>query len=194
MALSVPALLAGGAVLVIGGVAMGVLRMRQRAAIRRYRERRIEEWTAIAMARGFEIVPRGDDVMIRGTVASRPFELTHGNFLGYGMDVENAMNLRVEDTDAKLEVSGNPLWPAGEKQPPSGDEAFDARFRVRANEEGALILARLGPDERRILVEHPELMLAQHRDRAWIRLPYRLDLASVDAACRLATAVWGQGR
>jgi hypothetical protein len=192
MAVIKPVLLAGSVLLALWAASI-VRRAFARASARRYREERNREWIAIAQARGFEIVPRGDDVVIKGTVASRPFELTGDNFLGYGMDAENAMNLRVEDTDAKLEVSGNPRWPSGEKQPPSGNEAFDAQFRVRANEAGARILARLGPDERRILVEHPELMLAQHRDRAWIRLPYRLDLPSVDAACRLATAVWGPG-
>ena len=193
MSLPVKTILWGGSAVIVlvggGRIAFGLWRY---IALRKARLRQIEEWTALAQPRGFEVDARGEEVALRGTVASRSFVVDGMNFFGYGMDTENAMHFDVEDPEARFSISGlkdNLFY--GLEQPPTGDEAFDARRHVRANTEGLRYLARLGPDERRLLVDFPELEVFQGKGKALIRLPYTLDAAYLDAVCRFVTQFWG---
>jgi len=185
------ALLFAAACLALIELAWAVHRIRFRALARKDRRRRIAEWTDMARSRGFEVEAREDDVVIRGTVASRPFVLDSMNFFAYGMDTENALRFHVEDEDAIFSITGWDVgYPHGLQQPPVGDEAFDARHKVRANTPGLRWIARLGPDERKLLVDFPELDVLQGGGEVRIRLPYRIDLAHLDAACRLVESFW----
>lgn len=182
----------GGAIIALvggGRIAFGLWRY---ASLRKYRHRRIEDWTALARASGFELDTSAEEVALRGTVASRSVVVDGGNFFGYGVDWENAMHFPFEDEEARFAIS---TWgfglSDGLRHPPVGDAAFDARYHVHANEAGLPYVARLGPDERRILLRTSELCLFQSRGRALIRLPYRLDGAHLDDACELVTRIWG---
>jgi len=185
-----------GAVVGIAVAARLVYLIRGRRLVRESRRRQIEEWTALARSRGFETELREGGVVIRGTVASRPFVIDGGNFFTYGMDSENVLHFRSEDEKADFVIHDwQPTWLDGSphhlRQPPVGDAAFDARYHVRANAEGLRYVARLGPDERRILLRTSEFCLFQSGGEARIRLPYRLDAAHLDDALELVTRLWG---
>lgn len=189
--LKVPLLLLGAGLVLIG-LAWVVFEIRERAVLRKARQRQLEEWTALARVRGFVVEARGDELVMQGTVASRPFELDSLNFFAYGMDTENALRFRVEDLDATLSITGFEAgYPMGDLQPPVGDEDFDKRYRVRTNAPGLRWIARFGPKERQLLLEFSEFDVDLMGGEVRIRMPYRLDLAHLDAACRLVESVWG---
>ncbi|MFN0008589.1 MAG: hypothetical protein ACKVXR_11860 [Planctomycetota bacterium] len=189
--LTIPLLVLGAGLALIG-LAWVVHGIWMRVYHRKARKLQIEEWTALAQARGFEVDAHGVELVMRGTVASRPFELDSLNFFHYGMDSENALRFRVEDADATFAISGwDDHWTFGDRQPPVGDEAFDKRYRVRANGPGLRRIARFGPKERQLLVEFSEFDVDQMEGQVRIRMPYRIDLAHLDAACRLVESVWG---
>lgn len=182
--------LGGGLALI--GLAWVVSSLGQRVLWRKARKRRLQEWTALAQARGFELDARGDELVMRGTIASRPFELDSLNFFHYGMDAENALRFRVEDADETFAISGwDDLELFGDRQPLVGDEAFDRRYRMRANGPGLRRIARFSARERQLLVEFHEFDVDQGKGEVRIRMPYRLDLAHLDAAGRLVESVWG---
>jgi hypothetical protein len=182
---------AAGAALALG-VAWFGSRVRNRALRRKWRREQVADWTALAQPRGFEVDDSGDKVVMRGKVASRPFELDGFNCITYGMDAETGIRFEVEDQEATFAVT---TWDAqswrGGRQPPCGDEAFDARHQVRANDRGLRHVARLGPEERKLFVDFPELDVLQSHGSALIRLPYRLDGPHLDAACSLIERLWG---
>lgn len=200
-----------GALIALWGLLVGVQRIWAHLAHRRGRRLQFEAWAAIARARGFvverggepwaarardrgfELRGSGNEPVMRGMVADRPFELDSFNFFGYGVDAENAFRFRVEDLDASLSIRGDDGGHGfGELQPGIGDEEFDKHFRVRANPSGLRGLTRMGPKERRLLVDHHrEFIVDQHRGEVRIRLPYRIEPAHLDAALLLAEGVWG---
>ena len=154
----------------------------------------LESWTAMARERGFEVATRDDEVVMRGTVASRSFEIDSGHFYGYGADYETALHFPVEDEAASFAIRS---WDAGLayglKQGPTGDEVFDARYQMRANDAGVPWLARFGPTERRLIAEH-DLLVDQAKGEVRILVDYRMPASQLDAVCRLVANVWGEPR
>ena len=182
---------AAGAALALG-VAWFGSRVRNRALRRKWRREQVADWTALAQPRGFEVDDSGDKVVMRGQVASIPFEMDGYNFITYGMDVETCIRFPVEDPEAAFSVTTwNAQYPAGGGQPPRGDEAFDARHKVRANDRGLRHVARLGPEERKLFVDFPQLGVLQSHGQVWVRLPYEPDGPHLDAALRLIERLWG---
>jgi len=189
--LKVPLLIIGGFLVLMWLMSVG-FKIRLNLGLRNLRKFEIKEWTPLAQARGFEVDAKGKNVVMRGTVAGRPFELDSGNFFGYGMDAENALRFRVDDAEANITVMGSsPGNTFGDLLPPVGDEEFDKLHRWRANAAGARWTERFGPEARRLLVDFPELDVDQMKGEVRIRMPYRIDLAHLDAACRLVEIAWG---
>lgn len=150
-----------------------------------------EEWTAQARARGYDMVTPGSSPVMRGTIAGRPFELDGYNFFAYGMDAENALRFRVEDVGAALSIRGGIVGPVDDLQPATGDEEFDKHYHVRANPEGLKRFARFGPMERRLFLESREYWIDQGDGEVRIRMPYKIDLEHLDSVSRLIESVWG---
>jgi len=184
--------LVGAVLLAVLGVWAIVYQFRFRRIVREERRQELEAWTEMARTRGFELEKRGDELVIRGTVAGRSFEIGGGHFFTYGMDSEIALHFQVENEGVLFAVT---RWNAGLNlgllQPRVGDEAFDALLQVRANDPGLRWITRIGPNERRLLVDHPDLSLVHWGENVWIRLPYRIQPADLDAACQLVARVWG---
>ena len=188
--LKVPLLVLGAFLVLYGLMSVGYKIWLNRGQ-RRFRKRLLENWTPLAQARGFEIDASGEQVVMRGTVASRPFVLDPLNWYGYGMDTENALRFQVEDVEASFSITGwDAGWPTGNRQPPVGDDEFDKRYQIRADDAGLRWIARFGPNERRLLFDF-ELAVDQMKGNVRIRMPYRIDAAHMDAACRLVESVWG---
>jgi len=167
--------------------------MFRRAA--RERERQLEEWQAIVRPLGHLAAIEDDVVVVRGVVVGRPFELDHRNGITYGQDVENGMRFRVEDEGARIAIATSGYLGIetvyGPRQRPMGDEAFDERFGVWANEAAAATLARLGPGVARLFVEcHPHVEAYQGGGRAWIRFGARLERAHLEAAAGIVAGLW----
>jgi len=182
-----------GAVLLVGGVWAIVHWIRFQRLVRRERRERFEAWTKMARSRGFEVVTRGDDFVMRGTVASRSFEIDGGHFITYGMDVENVLHFPVEDEEATFSIA---RWewvdpPRHLARHFADVTRFDAHHGVRTNEAGKPWIARFGPRERQLLLDHDELDVLQRAGEVWIRLPYVITPSDLDAACQLVASVWG---
>ena len=185
--------LAGAALLAVLGVWAIVHRIQFQRAVRRIRRERFEEWTEMARARGFEIVTRGDDFVMRGTVAGRSFEVDGPHFFTYGMDVEYALHFRVEDDTASFSIAS---WewvdpPRHLARHFADVTRFDAHHGMRTNEAGKRWVARFGQRERQLLLDHDDLDVLQRSGEVWIRLPYVITPSVLDAACQLVASVLG---
>jgi hypothetical protein len=185
--------LVGGVLLAVLGVWAIVHKIRFQYLVRADRRRTLEAWTEMARARGFEVVTRDGRPVMRGTVASRSFEIDYPNFFTYGMDAETALHFRVEDEEASFSIAG---WEFVD--PPRhlarhfvGVERFDAHHGMRTNEAGKRWVARFGPKERQLLLDHNGLDVLQRSGEVSIRLPYTITPSDLDAACQLVASVWG---
>ena len=181
-----------GATLVLAWLASVAHKAWTNSQVRKGRKSQLEEWKEFARARGFDLDTRGKKLALRGTIAGRPFELDEGNFFTYGVDYENALRFRVEDVEGIFSINA---WitehPKSDPLPAVGDKDFNKRFRVDADEAGMRWIARFGPEELRLLVEFPDFIVCGGPGEVVIRMPYRLDLAHMDAARRLVESIWG---
>ena len=186
------------ALCVLGGLVWAVRAMQRglrRSARERGLGRQVQEWSAIAESLGSRARIEGDSVVIRGVIAARPFELHSRNCITYGMDAENGIQVPIEDEEASLAIAWLSFDGAGHgygrSQAPTGDAEFDGLFRVWANPRGSEHLARLGPSERRLLLDNrSELYVFLRKGQALVRLPYKLERSHVEAAIRLLAALW----
>jgi hypothetical protein len=151
----------------------------------RQARRTFRAWKLVAEPLGL-VAERGDfySVAIRGSVASRPFFITHGR------DGELVMQLGIEDCAARLvilprererkllEYGSREFEKHGEVQRSTGDAHFDAVFAVRANDEGMAYVERLGPAARRALLEFPMVEVHVGRLSAWLDFGY-VELAAL---------------
>lgn len=165
--------------------ALFVVRVASRRSLRIAFARTRERWDQLARERGFEVELGERGLVMRGTVAERPFVIDEGNFLGYGLDAEVCMHVEVGDDEAAFCAS---TWYSNGTP---GEPVLEGELKVSANDAGRRVLERLGPEGRRLLLERDELAVLQARESGLVRLPYTLDGEHLDAACRIVELLWG---
>lgn len=206
------ALAAGGSVVALSFLAAYVQRIAAKVAIRNWNRKALAQWQPFALARGWSARIEGNHVVIRGALASRPFALDSTNGLTHGLNQEPGLRIetcqvassvaddeqptKTPDTiaDDGLLISPRGFFDAdyyGALREVVGEERFGQLFCVRAKGKGLEALARLGPEERRLLLEfHPEMGVFQRGTNAWVRIGYGMKLPQIEAAARIVTALW----
>jgi hypothetical protein len=176
-----------GGVLVLFVAAVGGVELYRRIGHHLWIRRRLAAWTALAEPFGFRVEARKRGVTILGTVASRPFELDCENIITYGLDGLLGMRVDLQGAQATFAISADELPDGlgsrefyelygaleffetfGDVQPPVGDAAFDAVYKVRANAAGRRLLESLGPEERRTLLAFPGMGIYWRPREPWV--------------------------
>jgi hypothetical protein len=163
------------------------------------RRRQLAAWSALAAELGYHAGIDADRVVIRGSAASRPFEVDYRNGLGYGLDAMLGLRVALPDNRVRLLISADarnlefPTGLAAERDVSrltTGHAQFDAVFAVSGNAAGRAVLERAGESARAVLLEHPELSVFWRGTAPWIDLGSgELEAARLRAAHRLMGAL-----